>query len=240
MQPRPRVVAILGPTASGKSDVALALADRLGRAELVSADAMQCYRGLPILTNQPTAADVERAPHHLVGIWGLDHEGDVAQYAAAAHGAIDAVLARGATPIVVGGTGLYLRAALARLELPPEPPAGLREGLEAAYDADGPAAAHARLAALDPAAAARVHPNDRRRVVRALGSPRSARRSRPPGPIVSGRTTSATRRCSSASTCHVPSSMRASRRGRGACSLAAWSTRCARCSPPASRSPTRR
>jgi tRNA dimethylallyltransferase len=161
------VVALFGATASGKSDVALALAERIG-GEIVSCDAMQLYRGLPILTNQPTPGDLARVPHHLVATWPLDDDGDVARYAAAAHAAIDDVGARGRTPIVAGGSGLYLRAALTDLALPPQPPPGLRARLQAAYDRDGANATHARLAAADPAAAERVHPHDRRRVVRAL------------------------------------------------------------------------
>jgi tRNA dimethylallyltransferase len=121
---------------------------------------MQAYRGLPILTNQSPA------PARLVAIWPLDHEGSVGEYAALAHAAIDEILALGRTPIVVGGTGLYLRAALADLALPG--PSGERARWEALYDSQGGEAAHARLAELDPAAAALVHPNDRRRVVRAL------------------------------------------------------------------------
>jgi tRNA dimethylallyltransferase len=156
-----RVIAVFGPTASGKSAVAEAVADRLD-GEVVSADAMQAYRGLPILTNQP-----ER-PTRLVGIWPLDHEGSVAEYARLAHGEIDSLLAEGRTPVVAGGTGLYLRAALAELDLPPRPAAGARERWEAVYEREGADEAHARLAELDPAAAANVHPNDRRRVVRAL------------------------------------------------------------------------
>jgi tRNA dimethylallyltransferase len=153
------VVAIFGPTASGKSAVAEALAERIP-AELVSADAMQAYRGLPILTNQSAA------PARLVRIWPLDHEGSVGEYAALAHAAIDEILAAGRTPVVVGGTGLYLRAALADLELPA--PSADRARWDAFYDEQGGEVAHARLAELDPAAAALVHPNDRRRVVRAL------------------------------------------------------------------------
>ena len=100
------LIAIFGPTASGKSAVAEALADRIP-AEIVSADSMQVYRGLPILTNQPAP------PARLVAIWELDHEASVGEYAELAHDAIDEILADGRTPIVVGGTGLYLRAALA-------------------------------------------------------------------------------------------------------------------------------
>jgi tRNA dimethylallyltransferase len=123
---------------------------------------MQAYRGLPILTNQPGR------PTRLVGIWPLDHEGSVGEYQRLAHAAIDEVLAVGRTPVVAGGTGLYLRAALAELELPPPPPAGARERWELLYDEGGAEAAHAKLAELDAEAAAVVHPNDRRRVVRAL------------------------------------------------------------------------
>jgi tRNA dimethylallyltransferase len=155
------VLAIFGPTASGKSAVAEALAERIP-AEIVSADAMQVYRGLPILTNQP-----ERATR-LVGIWPLDHEGSVGEYQRLAHAAIDEVIAAGRTPVVAGGTGLYLRAALAELDLPPAPPPGARERWELLYDEAGAEAAHAALAERDPAAAALVHPNDRRRIVRAL------------------------------------------------------------------------
>ena len=157
----PRVIGIFGPTASGKTDVAEALADRIG-GELVSADAMQVYSGLPILTNQSPR------PTRLVGIWPLTHEASVAEYQRLAHDAIDEILEAGRTPIVVGGTGLYLRAALAGLDLPPAPPPALRARLDASYERLGPARAHALLAERDPQAAARVHENDRRRVVRAL------------------------------------------------------------------------
>jgi tRNA dimethylallyltransferase len=155
------VIGIFGPTASGKTAVAEALA-RLVPAEILSADAMQVYRGLPILTNQSSS------PTRLVGIWELDHEASVAEYQELARQAIDATLAEGKVPIVVGGTGLYLRAALAGLRLPPRPAEGVRERLVRLYDRVGPERAHTLLAERDPAAAARVHPNDRRRVVRAL------------------------------------------------------------------------
>jgi tRNA dimethylallyltransferase len=155
------VIGVFGPTASGKSDVAAALTELIG-AEAVSADAMQVYDGLPILTN--------RSPHpeRLVGIWPLSHVASVGEYASLAHAAIDEVLAGGKTPVVVGGTGLYFRAALAELELPPAPRVGARERWERFYDEAGAPAAHARLGEVDPAAAARIHANDRRRVVRAL------------------------------------------------------------------------
>ncbi len=155
------VLAIFGPTASGKSAVAEAIAARLP-AELVSADSMQVYRGLPILTNQSAT------PARLVGIWPLDHEASVGEFAGLAHTAIDEIVAAGRLPIVVGGTGLYLRAALADLQLPPPPVEDARERWSALYDEHGAAAAHSELSSRDPAAAAAVHPNDRRRVVRAL------------------------------------------------------------------------
>ena len=155
------VLAIFGPTASGKTDVAEAIAERVP-AEVVSADAMQVYRGVPILTNQSPR------PAHVVAVWPLDHEASVAEYQRLAHAAIEDVLARGRTPIVVGGTGLYLRAAVGSLELPPPAAPGARERLEALYDRVGPENAHALLSQRDPAAAEAVHANDRRRVVRAL------------------------------------------------------------------------
>jgi tRNA dimethylallyltransferase len=157
----PRVLAIFGPTASGKSAIAEALAERLP-ARLISADAMQVFRGVPVLTNQ------SQDPVELVAIWELDHETSVGEYAELAHRAVDSALEDGLTPIVVGGTGLYLRAALADLQLPPAPAAGARERWERAYDELGPRRAHELLAERDPDAAARVHPNDRRRIVRAL------------------------------------------------------------------------
>jgi tRNA dimethylallyltransferase len=155
------VVGIFGPTASGKSAVAAEVAARVP-AEIVSADAMQVYDGLPILTNRATH------PERLVGIWPLSHDASVGEYAPLAHSAIDEILAEGRTPIVVGGTGLYFRAALAELSLPPRPTSAAREHWGRVYDERGPQAAHALLADLDPTAADRVHPNDRRRVVRAL------------------------------------------------------------------------
>jgi tRNA dimethylallyltransferase len=159
--PDGQVIAIFGPTASGKSAVAEAIAQRWP-AEVVSADAMQVYRGLPILTNQP------ESPTRLTAVWPLDHEGSVGEYQRLAHAAVDQVLAAGRTPVVVGGTGLYLRAALGELDLPPAAPPGTREHLERLYERFGPERAHAALAERDPAAASTIHPNDRRRVVRAL------------------------------------------------------------------------
>ncbi len=161
MPSRNVVVGVFGPTASGKTAVAEAVADRLD-GEVVSADSMQAYTGLPILTAQPTR------PTQLVGIWPLSHEGSVAEYARLAHAAIDGLVADGHTPVVAGGTGLYLRAALADLELPPAPAEGRRAHWEEAYDRLGPERGYEALVTRDPEAAASIHPNDRRRVVRAL------------------------------------------------------------------------
>lgn len=155
------VVAVFGPTASGKSAVAAELARRVP-AELISADAFQVYRGLPILTAQPAE------PTRLVAIRELEDEFSVGEYEPLAHAAVDEALAAGRLPVVVGGTGLYLRAALAEIRLPPAPPAGLRERIDRLYERLGPEGAHALLAERDAAAARAVHPNDRRRVVRAL------------------------------------------------------------------------
>jgi tRNA dimethylallyltransferase len=160
-QPIPhKVLAIFGPTASGKTAVAEALAERLP-AELVSADSMQVYGGLPILTNQDTGA-------RLVGIWPLDRQGTVGEYQQLAHAAIDEIVESGKTPVVVGGSGLWFQAALTDVRLPADAPPEARRRWERIYDRRGAATAHALLERRDPRAAARVHPNDRKRVVRAL------------------------------------------------------------------------
>jgi len=156
----PEVIAIFGPSASGKTAVGEILAELLG-SQVVSADSMQAYRGLPLLTNQPAR------PTRLVGIWPLSHEGSVGEFAGLAHEAIDDVVRSSGVAIVVGGSGLYLRAALVDLGLPPPPADGARARWEAAYDLD-PGAVYAALSERDPVTAALVHPNDRRRVVRAL------------------------------------------------------------------------
>src|SRR5205807_7543114 len=128
----------------------------------VSADSAAVYRGLPILTAAP------EHPTRLVGVFELSHEVSVGEYQRLAHEAIDAAVAGGKTALVVGGTGLYFRAALSDLALPPPPSPGARERWARVYDRLGGGAAHAVLVERDPAAAERVHPNDRRRVVRAL------------------------------------------------------------------------
>jgi tRNA dimethylallyltransferase len=156
----PSVLAVFGPTGSGKSAVAEELARRIPAA-LVSADSMQVYRGLPLLTNQDAGA-------RLVGIWPLDRQRTVGEYQHLAHDAIDEIVAAGRTAIVVGGSGLWFQAALTDVHLPPDVPAGARRRWERIYDRFGPSVAHGLLSTRDPRAAARVHANDRKRVVRAL------------------------------------------------------------------------
>jgi len=156
-----RVVALYGPTATGKTAVAGLLAERLD-GEVVSADSAALYAGIPVLTAAPPY------PARLVGVASLGQEISVGEYATLAHAAVDEILEAGRTPIVAGGTGLYLRAALVELGLPPAPEPGARERWAGLYDEVGPEGAHELLAGRDPAAAGRVHPNDRRRVVRAL------------------------------------------------------------------------
>jgi tRNA dimethylallyltransferase len=166
------VVAIFGPTGVGKTEVALALADRLrARGEdpvAVSADALQVYRGLETLTG--AASEEERAglEHRLVGFVPLQEPFSVGEFAPRAHAEIDAALAAGRRPIVVGGTGLYLQAALCELDLRPPPPKGVRERLEKRLEARGPRELHAELVERAPQAAAAIEPGDRSRIVRAL------------------------------------------------------------------------
>src|SRR4051794_41454746 len=134
----PAVIAVFGPTASGKSAVAEAVAERTG-GDVVSADSMQVYRGLPFLTNQP------EGPTRLVGVWPLDHEASVAEYQRLAHAEIDALLEAGRTAVVVGGTGLYLRAALSDMALPPAVPRQERAPRGGPYHPGGGEAAHPLL-----------------------------------------------------------------------------------------------
>jgi tRNA dimethylallyltransferase len=166
------ILALFGPTGVGKTELAIAVADRLRargqRPVAVSADALQVYQGLEILTGAADAHDRERLEHRLVSIIPVIETFSVAEYARRAHAEIDDILAAGGTPIVVGGTGLYLRAALAELDLKPPPAPGVREALLADADTRGPEALHADLAAHAPAVAATIDPRDRHRVVRAL------------------------------------------------------------------------
>jgi tRNA dimethylallyltransferase len=160
------VIAIVGPTAAGKSALSIALGHALG-GEVVNADSMQLYRGMDIGTAKLTAAEREGVPHHLLDIWDVTQPASVAEYQRLARAAIDGILARGRVPLLVGGSGLYVRAALEEFEFPGTDP-GLRQRLEAELARIGPARLHARLAAVDPAAADRILPSNGRRIVRAL------------------------------------------------------------------------
>jgi tRNA dimethylallyltransferase len=160
------VLAVLGATAAGKSDLALRLAGELG-GEIINTDSMQLYRGMDIGTAKLTVAQRQGIPHHLLDVWDVRYPANVAEYQRLAREAIAEVAARGRVPILVGGSGLYLRAALDDLNFPGTDPA-VRERLEAELAALGPAELHARLAGLDPGAAAGILPSNGRRIVRAL------------------------------------------------------------------------
>ncbi|WP_231931789.1 tRNA (adenosine(37)-N6)-dimethylallyltransferase MiaA [Micromonospora echinospora] len=161
-----RVVAVVGPTAAGKSGLSIALAHALD-GEVVNADSMQLYRGMDIGTAKLTPAEREGVPHHLLDIWPVTEPASVAEYQRLARAAVDDILARGKVPLLVGGSGLYVRAVLERFEFPGTDPE-LRGRLEAELAAVGPAPLYERLRAADPAAAAGILPGNGRRIVRAL------------------------------------------------------------------------
>jgi tRNA dimethylallyltransferase len=161
-----RVVAVVGPTAAGKSDLGVALAQAVG-GEVVNADSMQLYRGMDVGTAKLTVDERRGVPHHLLDVWDVTRTATAADYQALCRRVVDDLLAREVTPVLVGGSGLYLRAALDDLSFPGTD-AGLRAALEAELGRDGAPALHARLAALDPEAAGRMDPGNGRRIVRAL------------------------------------------------------------------------
>ncbi len=168
-----QIIALFGPTGVGKTDVALALAELLQargaeRPVAVSADALQVYEGLETLTGVASAAQQAKLEHRLVSFLPLDATFSVGQYAELAHAEIDGLLAAGRRPLIVGGTGLYLRAALTELDLRPPPPEGARERWTAALERDGAPALHATLTRRAPWAAEGIDQNDRQRIVRAL------------------------------------------------------------------------
>jgi len=160
------VVAVVGPTATGKSALSLALAHALG-GEVVNADSMQLYRGMDIGTAKLTVAEREGVAHHVLSVWDVTEPASVAEYQRLARAAIDDIRARGRVPLLVGGSGLYVRAVLERFEFPGTD-AGLRAALEAELADVGPGPLHARLARVDPGAAAGILPSNGRRIVRAL------------------------------------------------------------------------
>ena len=161
-----RVVTVVGPTTAGKSSLAIELALALD-GEVVNADSMQLYRGMDIGTAKVTVAERCGVPHHLLDIWPVSYPAAAAEYQTLARAVLDDITARGRVPILAGGSGLYIRAALEDLNFP-RTDAGARARLESSLAEEGAAVMHARLATLDPAAAAAILPSNGRRIVRAL------------------------------------------------------------------------
>jgi tRNA dimethylallyltransferase len=171
MTTRSPLLVIAGPTASGKSRLALDIAQSLddrGGAEIVNADAIQVYRELSILTARPAADDLAAVPHHLYGVLSAAERCSAGRWRALAVAAIADIHARGHLPIVVGGTGLYIRALLEGLAPIPDVPEAVRAAIAARMATQGAPALHAELARRDPAGAAKLSPNDRQRIARAL------------------------------------------------------------------------
>lgn len=176
MKDKDAIVIVAGPTASGKSALAVDLALEFG-GEVINADSMQVYRELAILTARPSPADEARVPHRLFGVLPASEACSVARWLALATEAIAEVRAAGRLPILVGGTGLYLRALREGLAPVPKVPAEVRDAAEAHYDKVGGAAFRAELAALDPEAAARLPDGDRQRLIRAYAVAKATGRS---------------------------------------------------------------
>ena len=164
--PAPRVITVVGPTAAGKSDLGVFLAQQLD-GEVINADSMQLYRGMDIGTAKLTPGERGDVPHHLLDIWDVTETASVAEYQRLARAEIDRLLAAGRTPVLVGGSGLYVKGTIDALEFPGTDPE-VRARLEAELAERGPGALHARLAAADPAAGRAILPSNGRRIVRAL------------------------------------------------------------------------
>ncbi|MER5968746.1 tRNA (adenosine(37)-N6)-dimethylallyltransferase MiaA [Streptomyces sp. NPDC002055] len=164
--PVPRVIAVVGPTAAGKSDLGVALAEHFD-GEVINADSMQLYRGMDIGTAKLSPEERRGVPHRLLDIWDVTEAASVAEYQRLARAEIDRLLAAGRTPVLVGGSGLYVRGAIDVMEFPGTDP-DVRARLEGELAAEGPGVLHARLAAADPAAARAILPGNGRRIVRAL------------------------------------------------------------------------
>lgn len=164
--PEPLVIAVVGPTAAGKSDLGVALAHELG-GEVINADSMQLYRGMDIGTAKLTDDERQRVPHHLLDIWDVTEAASVAEYQRLARADIDRLHAAGRTPVLVGGSGLYVRAAIDVMEFPGTDP-DVRARLEDELEEYGSDRLHARLAEVDPQAAGAILPSNGRRIVRAL------------------------------------------------------------------------
>ncbi|WP_327370237.1 tRNA (adenosine(37)-N6)-dimethylallyltransferase MiaA [Streptomyces sp. NBC_01217] len=164
--PAPRVITVVGPTAAGKSDLGVFLAQQLD-GEVVNADSMQLYRGMDIGTAKLTLSERGNVPHHLLDIWDVTETASVAEYQRLARAEIDRLLAAGRTPVLVGGSGLYVKGVIDALEFPGTDP-GVRARLEEELVERGSGALHARLAAADPEAGRAILPSNGRRIVRAL------------------------------------------------------------------------
>ncbi len=165
---KPDILVICGPTASGKTDLAAELALRLG-GEVVSADSMQVYRRMDIGTAKPTEEEKRGVPHHMIDVADPGENYSVARYVQQAVPIVDGILARGKLPVVAGGTGLYIDHLVAGRQFAPfTPDSGLRSELQAQAKAEGLPALRAQLERVDPEAAARIHPNDEKRTIRAL------------------------------------------------------------------------
>lgn len=170
MPPKPNtLIAVVGPTASGKTALAIALAKELG-GEIVSADSMQIYRGMDIATAKPTPEEMAEVPHHLIGFWPPEKHFSVAQYAILAREKIDDILRRGRVPVLCGGTGLYIKAIVDHIQYEEETgeDAALRERLRRQAQDEGNLAVWRQLQAMDPQTAERIHPNNLGRVIRAI------------------------------------------------------------------------
>lgn len=170
MPPKPNtLIAVVGPTASGKTALAIALAKELG-GEIVSADSMQIYRGMDIATAKPTPEEMAEVPHHLIGFWPPEKPFSVAQYAVLAREKIDDILRRGRVPVLCGGTGLYIKAIVDHIQYEEETggDAVLRERLRRQAQDEGNLAVWRQLQTMDPQTAERIHPNNLGRVIRAI------------------------------------------------------------------------
>jgi tRNA dimethylallyltransferase len=166
LKPRIPLIVLSGPTASGKSSLALSLA-REFPLEIVNADSLQVYRHFDIGTAKPTVAERTEIPHHLVDVADPDEPYDAGRYVREAERAIGEIRARGKVPMLVGGTGMYIRALLRGLDPLPSDP-HMREELSRRWEAEGGAALHAELAGIDPETSSKIHPSDRHRILRAL------------------------------------------------------------------------
>ncbi|MBO4838575.1 MAG: tRNA (adenosine(37)-N6)-dimethylallyltransferase MiaA [Lachnospiraceae bacterium] len=167
MSEKPAVIVLTGPTAVGKTALSLRLAETLD-GEIVGADSMQVYRGMDVGTAKATPEERARVPHHLIDVADPSQDFSVAEYVPLAEAALRDILSRGRLPLICGGTGFYIQALLKGLDFSEERESSLRERLRERMEQEGPEALHRELAAVDPAAAAAIHPNNRKRVIRAL------------------------------------------------------------------------